>query len=198
MYLPSIATTTSPLRISMQPLEMKYRSVIRSPAWTKVSPGGAWVVWNLVARALKQPLVDPRQHDKHTRSPCWTIIWTFFFSIQMIISSLKNIKKWTSLNLEVLGLKLKIRTEIYILSYPYLYSWEGVVRAIMLCLLVYGNCDWLPLKAVQFCRRDLLRWRQISPWRHSGKLFNTFTLTEKQHSFVRLLNYFNHELDEQT
>lgn len=59
----------------------------------------------------------------------------------MIISSLKNIKKWTSLNLEVLGLKLKIRTEIYILSYPYLYSWEGVVRAIMLCLLVYGNCD---------------------------------------------------------
>lgn len=43
----------------MDPLEMKYRADIRSPAWTRVSPGGAWVVLNLMARALRQPFVDP-------------------------------------------------------------------------------------------------------------------------------------------
>lgn len=63
-HLPSIAKTTSSLRISMDPLEMKYRSNIRSPAWTMVSPGGAWVVLNLMARALRQPLVDPRHNNK--------------------------------------------------------------------------------------------------------------------------------------
>lgn len=30
-----------------------------SPAWTKVSPGGAWVVLNFTARARKHPLVEP-------------------------------------------------------------------------------------------------------------------------------------------
>jgi len=54
-----MATTTSPLRISMDPLEMKYSAVRTSPAWTSVSPGGAWVVLNFMARALRQPFVDP-------------------------------------------------------------------------------------------------------------------------------------------
>lgn len=49
----------------MDPLEMKYSAEIRSPAWTRVSPGGAWVVLNLMASALRQPLVDPKdQNDK--------------------------------------------------------------------------------------------------------------------------------------
>lgn len=56
---PNIATTTRPLRISIDPLEMKYRAEIWSPACTRVSPGGAWVVLNLMASALRQPLVDP-------------------------------------------------------------------------------------------------------------------------------------------
>lgn len=64
-HLPSIATTMSPLRISMDPLEMKYSSDSRSPAWTRVSPGGAWVVLNLMARALRQPLVDPEHNNKY-------------------------------------------------------------------------------------------------------------------------------------
>ena len=49
----------------MDPLEMKYSADIRSPAWTRVSPGGAWVILNLMARALRQPLVDPGQHNKY-------------------------------------------------------------------------------------------------------------------------------------
>lgn len=44
----------------MEPLEMKYRAVSRSPACTSVSPGGACVVLNFMARARRQPLVAPR------------------------------------------------------------------------------------------------------------------------------------------
>lgn len=57
--LPKMATTTSPFKISMEPREMKYSAGITSPAWTKVSPGGACVVLNFIAKARKQPLVDP-------------------------------------------------------------------------------------------------------------------------------------------
>lgn len=49
----------------MDPLEMKYRADIRSPAWTRVSPGGAWVVLNLMTSALRQPLVDPKDHNNY-------------------------------------------------------------------------------------------------------------------------------------
>jgi len=57
--LPKMATTTSPFKISMEPREMKYSAGITSPAWTKVSPGGACVVLNFIAKARKQPLVEP-------------------------------------------------------------------------------------------------------------------------------------------
>lgn len=63
---PNIATTTRPLRISIDPLEMKYRAEIRSPAWTRVSPGGAWAVLNLMASALRQPFVDPKHNNDQT------------------------------------------------------------------------------------------------------------------------------------
>lgn len=56
-----MATTTSSLRISIEPLEMKYRAVRISPLWTRVSPGGAWVVLNRMARARRQPLLAPRK-----------------------------------------------------------------------------------------------------------------------------------------
>jgi hypothetical protein len=32
-----------------------------SPQWTRVSPGGAWVVLNFIAKALRQPLLAPRK-----------------------------------------------------------------------------------------------------------------------------------------
>lgn len=54
-----MATTTSPLRISIDPRDMKYRAVSTSPAWTSVSPGGAWVVLNFIASARRQPLEEP-------------------------------------------------------------------------------------------------------------------------------------------
>lgn len=43
----------------MEPREMKYSAEMTSPAWTSVSPGGACVVLNLMARARRQPLVEP-------------------------------------------------------------------------------------------------------------------------------------------
>lgn len=52
---PRIATTVSSFRISSVPLAMKYRAWRTSPRWTKVSPGGAWVVLNFIERALRQP-----------------------------------------------------------------------------------------------------------------------------------------------
>ena len=44
--LPRMAMTRSPSRISMEPRETKKRALRRSPRWTNVSPGGAWVVLN--------------------------------------------------------------------------------------------------------------------------------------------------------
>lgn len=60
-YSPRIATTMSSLRISMEPLDKKYSAVRTSPQWTRVSPGGAWVVLNFIAKALRQPLLAPRK-----------------------------------------------------------------------------------------------------------------------------------------
>lgn len=60
-HSPRIATTMSSLRISMEPRDKKYSAVRTSPQWTRVSPGGAWVVLNFIARALRQPLLAPRK-----------------------------------------------------------------------------------------------------------------------------------------
>ena len=53
MFLPNIANTASSFTISMDPREMKYRDTRTSPWWTRVSPGGAWVVLNFMDKALK-------------------------------------------------------------------------------------------------------------------------------------------------
>lgn len=52
--IPRMAITTSSLRISREPLEMKYIEVRTSPLCTNVSPGGAWVVLNFILNALKE------------------------------------------------------------------------------------------------------------------------------------------------
>lgn len=52
--LNSPSTTILPaLWISMDPLAMKYNEVSTSPRWTRISPGGAWVVLNLRENALQ-------------------------------------------------------------------------------------------------------------------------------------------------
>ena len=53
IYLPNIANTASSFTISMEPREIKYRDTRTSPWWTRVSPGGAWVVLNFMDKALK-------------------------------------------------------------------------------------------------------------------------------------------------
>ena len=53
--LPNMATTLSSFKISIVPRAMKYNETSTSPRWTSVSPGGAWVVLNLVERARRQP-----------------------------------------------------------------------------------------------------------------------------------------------
>ena len=52
-FLPKIAITISSLTISIEPRAMKYSETITSPWWTRVSPGGAWVVLNFIESALK-------------------------------------------------------------------------------------------------------------------------------------------------
>ena len=52
--LPKMARTTSSFTISMEPLEIKYSETRTSPWWTRVSPGGAWVVLNFMDKALKK------------------------------------------------------------------------------------------------------------------------------------------------
>lgn len=102
---PRMATTMSSLRISMEPRDTKYSAVSTSPLWTNVSPGGAWVVLNLMARARRQPLVAPRN-------------------------------------------------------------------------------------ALQSSRRVLLRWRQISACRHSGKPFRTWEWIKGQRTHDSVWKYF--------
>lgn len=49
----------SSLRISIDPLEMKYKAVSTSPLCTRVSPGGTCVVLNFIDRVLRQPGLAP-------------------------------------------------------------------------------------------------------------------------------------------
>lgn len=46
----------SSFKISIDPLDIKYKDVSTSPLCTRVSPGGAWVVLNRSDNALKQAL----------------------------------------------------------------------------------------------------------------------------------------------
>jgi len=57
--LPNMAMTMSSFNISIDPLDTKYRASNISPLWTKVSPGGTWVVLNFIDKALKQPGLAP-------------------------------------------------------------------------------------------------------------------------------------------
>lgn len=54
-----MATTMSSFRISIDPRARKYKAVSTSPQCTNVSPGGAWVVLNRIAKARKHPLLAP-------------------------------------------------------------------------------------------------------------------------------------------
>lgn len=49
----------SSLRISMDPLEMKYKAESISPLCTKVSPGGTCVVLNFMDNVLRHPGLAP-------------------------------------------------------------------------------------------------------------------------------------------
>ena len=57
LYLPNIANTASSFTISIDPREIKYRETKTSPWWTRVSPGGAWVVLNFMDKALENNII---------------------------------------------------------------------------------------------------------------------------------------------
>lgn len=57
--LPKMATTISSLRISIEPLEIKYKAESTSPLCTSVSPGGTCVVLNFIDKVLKHPGLAP-------------------------------------------------------------------------------------------------------------------------------------------
>ena len=50
-----------PLRISSEPLDIKYMLPRLSPRWSSMSPGAVWVVTNFMDNVRKQPWFTPRK-----------------------------------------------------------------------------------------------------------------------------------------
>lgn len=94
IYIPRIATTVSSFSISKVPRAIKKRETRTSPLWTRVSPGGAWVVLNFMDKALKHPGDASVTHDIHHQT--WIKVMSYCLSGE-IFSQVWNKRQYEEL-----------------------------------------------------------------------------------------------------
>ena len=201
-YSPRIARTTSSLRISMEPLEIKYSALNTSPRWMRVSPGGAWVVLNFIERALRQPGLAPlkaglllrRLRLRWRQMSAWRHSGKLF---KTLIEKRRKKRGFSQIEIRIIRRDLHLRR--LRLRWRQMSAWRHSGKLFKTLIEKRKKRGFSQIEIGTELQREspeaartgpLEGWtvveeiavevRQMSAWRHSGKLFKTLIEKKKK------------------